>query len=107
MVLCLPKARGVHPDLERTSPGTADLAGDRPEADPGKDQGGNLMFGSISEEVWKQLAHAHQGPRKPPARWKRVLAGSLRGLVYVAASPATLLVGVIALLIWAFEMSEE
>jgi hypothetical protein len=31
----------------------------------------------------------------------------LRGLVYVAASPATLLVGVIALLIWAFEMSEE
>jgi hypothetical protein len=107
MVLHLPEARRVHPDLERTSPGPADLAGDRRSPDPRTTEGGNLMFGSISEEVWKQLAQAHQGPRKPPARWKRMLAGSLRGLVYVAASPVTLFVGVIALLIWAFEMSED
>jgi hypothetical protein len=101
-------AQWLHPYLERTSPGPADLAGDRPDADPKKDQGGEMMFYiPMNEETAKQLAKEFQGPRKPPARWKRILAACLRGFVYVIASPATLFVVVMVLLSWAFDMAEE
>lgn len=60
----------------------------------------------FSPEVLKQFQQAHQGPRKPPAKWKSVLAAVIRGCVYVVCSPALLFIWPLFLVIWAFEREE-
>lgn len=61
----------------------------------------------ISEETLKALANAHQGPPKPVPKWKKATAAVLRGVIYVLASPMTLIVLVGMAFLWAFEVKDE
>lgn len=62
---------------------------------------------AFSEETLKAMAQAHQGPRKPPARWKRIASAMVRGMTYVFFAPTILFFAPILIVWWAFEIAED